>query len=102
MNKHTITLDIDTDTLKHLEDAVLVSYWHAAQINPAPFGDRDACRLAEDIGREIIRRFVAASTPLLWNHQGAHINSPGAILNQTVRAEALGRGRAQQPEKESA
>ena len=89
MSKHTITIDVDTDQLRHLEDVTLIAFWHAAQINPAPFGDRDACHLAEAIGREIVRRFISATTPPLWNHQGAHINAPGTAT--PARAQALGR-----------
>lgn len=71
---HTIAIQIERDTLEHLEDSYLAALWHTAQINPAPFGDREACEIAERIGREIIRRFLAAAPPLLWVHQGTHIN----------------------------
>jgi len=47
--------------------------WHVGQASPAPHGDRAAGELAERIGRigrEIIRRRLAASEPELWHHQG--------------------------------
>ena len=88
MSKHTIALEVDTDQLRHITDEALVAYWHAAQMSPAPFGDLDACRLVEAIGREIIRRFIVATPPPLWNHQGAHINAKHMWPAST--AEALG------------
>jgi hypothetical protein len=44
--------------------------WHLAQANPAPHGDRAAGELVERIGREIIRRWLQATPPELWRHQG--------------------------------
>ena len=70
--KTTITLAIDTGTLSHWDDRYLVSLWHAAQANPASIADAAAGDMAEAIGREIIRRLLANTPPLLWAHQGRH------------------------------
>lgn len=70
--KASITFEIDTAHLRSWSDSYLATLWHIAQANPAPIQDRDAGRLAEAIGREIIRRFLAATEPELWNHQGEH------------------------------
>lgn len=70
--KTAVTFEIDTDTLRNVTDTYLVNLWHVAQSNPAPMADRDAGRLAEQIGREIIRRFITERDPELWARQGAH------------------------------
>lgn len=70
--KTTITLAIDTADLRSLEDSYLAALWHAAQANPAPIENRDAGRLVEEIGREIITRWLAGTPALLWAHQGSH------------------------------
>lgn len=70
--KTRITIDIDTDALGNLTDTYLAALWHAAQANPAPIRDREAGAVAECIGREIIRRFLADTPPELWAHQGGH------------------------------
>jgi hypothetical protein len=67
-----ITIDICPDALQHIDSQFLAAYWHAAQVNPAADDDRDACRLVESIGREIIRRWLAATPPALWVRQGVH------------------------------
>lgn len=74
---YTITISPPKD-LTGLDDTYLVSLWHLSQINPAPFGDPEACGFAEKVGREIIRRFVEKVGPELWAVQGAHIGSPVA------------------------
>lgn len=68
--KTSITFDIDTDKLPHYTDSYLVQLWHVAQANPTDSKDRSAGELAENVGREIIRRFVMNMPPELWNHQG--------------------------------
>jgi len=70
--KMSITFPIDTDQLESFTDTYLAQLWHIAQANPAPIEDRDSGRLAEMIGREIIRRWLGASTPELFHHQGEH------------------------------
>lgn len=72
---YTITISPPKD-LTGITDTYLVSLWHLSQINPAPFGDPEACRFAEKVGREIIRRFIKNEGPELWAVQGAHIGSP--------------------------
>ena len=69
----TIKFKVNTDDLWHMEAAYLAQLWHIAQANPAPFGDVQACEFAELVGREIIRRWVCAESPVLWTHQGRHV-----------------------------
>jgi hypothetical protein len=69
---YTVTVQVPDD-LTGFTDVYLASLWHLSQVNPAPFGDPDACKFAEKVGREIIRRFVTNVGPDLWNHQGVHI-----------------------------
>lgn len=71
-NGYSITIVVP-ENLTSYTDTYLVSLWHLSQINPAKFGDPEACRFAELVGREIIRRFIAIIAPELWNHQGANI-----------------------------
>jgi len=71
--KHEVTLTIDTDNLGSYTDNFLSAAWHSIQASSATFGDPDMCNLAEYVGREIIRRWLAQQTPPLWNHQGVHI-----------------------------
>mgnify|MGYP001339102862 CR=1 FL=1 len=68
--KTTVTFEIDTADLRTIEDRYLASLWHVAQANPAPATDVDAARLAEDIGREIIHRWLTATPPELYARQG--------------------------------
>jgi hypothetical protein len=69
---HAITIEIDDARLGSYTDEFLAVCWHAAQHNPAPFGDSMAGDLTENIGREIIRRRLAGVKPELWHHQGRH------------------------------
>lgn len=75
---YAVTVQVPDDITGYT-DVYLVSLWHLSQINPAPFGDPDACQLAEKVGREIIRRFIGQVGPELWNHQGAHIGAEKRI-----------------------
>lgn len=87
--KASITFEIDTDGLRNFNDRYLASLWHIAQANPAdPFQDRDAGFLAERIGREIIRRFVAQIEPELWHHQGHHFDWGQLHLGGKKQADA--------------
>ena len=70
MGKIQITIEVDDAHLDSYQDAQLAMCWHLAQANPAPFGDRAAGELVERIGREIIRRWLQATPPELWRHQG--------------------------------
>ncbi len=65
-----IVFEIDQAALGGYSDSWLAALWHVGQANPAPHGDRAAGELAEGIGREIIRRWLAAAPPELWRHQG--------------------------------
>jgi hypothetical protein len=68
--RHQITIEVDEGRLDSYPDAHLAMLWHLAQANPAPHGDRAAGELVERIGREIIRRWLQATPPELWRHQG--------------------------------
>jgi len=68
--KTVISIEIDTDNLFHQTDEHVAQLWHVTQANPAPYGDLEAGQLAEYVGREIIRRWLADQAPALWVHQG--------------------------------
>jgi hypothetical protein len=70
--KHAITIEINEADLSRVTDERLALWWHVAQANPAPYGDAMACDLTEQIGREIIRRWLRTVEPELWHHQGRH------------------------------
>jgi hypothetical protein len=73
MGKVEITIVVDDGRLERYSTAHLATLWHVAQANPAdPFEDQAAGRLVEKIGREIIRRWLKATEPELWHHQGEH------------------------------
>lgn len=74
--KTAITIEVDTARLPHLEDRYLAALWHVGQANPAPISDRDAGAIAEEIGREIIRRWLERTGAELWAHQGRHAYLP--------------------------
>lgn len=83
--KTSITIAVDTDSLKTETDSQLASLWHVAQANPAdPFQDRAAGQLAEIVGREIIRRFLLNAPPELWKHQGGHFDWGKLHLNKPM------------------
>jgi hypothetical protein len=69
---HAITIEIDDDKLAGYADGFLAVCWHAAQHNPAGYGDYMAGELTERIAREIIRRWLKGIEPELWHHQGRH------------------------------
>ena len=72
-HKHQITIVIDEACLAGVTDECLAVWWHVAQANPADgFAASEPGDLAEKIGREIIRRWLADVRPELWNHQGRH------------------------------
>lgn len=70
--QHQITIEIDDAALGQVSDRQLAMFWHVAQANPASHGDPVAGALTERIGREIIRRWLAAAPAELWHHQGRH------------------------------
>jgi len=67
-----LTISFDPAHLDRYEDTFLATLWHLAQANPAALEDPDAGQTTERIGREIIRRWLKATPPELWNHQGHH------------------------------
>lgn len=81
----SITFQIDAEKLPHINDSYLAQLWHIAQANPAEFGDVTACDFAEHVGREIVRRWLAATPPELWHHQGGH-----AVSRTTSSTQAEG------------
>ena len=70
MTTHAITIEVDDAKLASYTDERLALCWHAAQANPAEYGDYMAGELVERIGREIIRRWLRDVPPELWHHQG--------------------------------
>lgn len=70
--KASITFEIDTQALSGYTDRCVSQLWHIVQANPAPIESRQAAELAELVGREIIRRFLLATEPELYAHQGHH------------------------------
>jgi hypothetical protein len=85
--KTTVSIEIDTDALTSTSDGYVAGLWHVAQANPAdPFTHPDAGRLAETIGREIIRRFLRRTEPELWHHQGSHFDWGKRHLESDLRA----------------
>ena len=64
--KATITINVDTDGLRNIEDSYLAALWHAAQAAPADLADRQACELVDDIGKEIVRRWLGQAPALLY------------------------------------
>jgi hypothetical protein len=71
--EHEITIAIDEASLPHATDQTLAVWWHVAQANPADgMAASEPGNLAETIGREIIRRWLAGVPPELWHHQGRH------------------------------
>lgn len=73
--KAQITITFDADELNIYTDQHLASLWHVAQVNPQDgFLNKEPGELAEKIGREIIRRFLAITQPPLWKHQGRHFH----------------------------
>ncbi|MDH1675842.1 hypothetical protein [Comamonas aquatica] len=80
MTTTSITFQIESDKLPHYTDAYLAQLWHIAQANPAPFGDAQACELAEQVGREIVRRWLATTPPELWHHQGRHASQSNILV----------------------
>ena len=63
-----IAIAIDDASLAGYTDEYLAVCWHAAQHNPAEYGDAMAGELVERIGREIIRRWLKDIPPELWHH----------------------------------
>jgi hypothetical protein len=80
--KTDITITLDTDALTSYTDQHLATLWHVAQANPMDgFKNSEPGQLAEKIGREIIRRFLASTPPELWSHQGRHFPQ-GRLMDQ--------------------
>jgi hypothetical protein len=71
--KKVINIEIDLDGLGSYTDEYLAVCWHVAQANPvSAFDSREPGDIAEQVGREIIRRWLASVPPALWNVQGRH------------------------------
>lgn len=58
--------------LPSFTDEYLCALWHISQVNPCDISEREAGDFAEQVGREIIKRFIAQTGPELWSHQGRH------------------------------
>ncbi len=70
--KITISIDIDTGKLRTFTNEHLSDLWHVAQANPAPISDMTAGELADEIGREIIRRWLKENPGNMYHHMGSH------------------------------
>ncbi|MGH3380397.1 MAG: hypothetical protein ACRDP6_37245 [Actinoallomurus sp.] len=68
---NAITIEVD-ENLSKVSDGRLMLLWHVAQANPVPLGDKSAGHLVQNIGREIIRRWLGSVPPALSHHQGHH------------------------------
>jgi hypothetical protein len=71
--KTTVTFNVDTESLGGYTDSYLVQLHHIAQANPAAFGDKDACALADAVKDEIVRRWLNEAPVELWSHKGGHV-----------------------------
>lgn len=72
-SKTTISIEVDVAMLSRYTASHLAMLWHVAQANPADgFENKEPSELAEKIGREIIRRWLAATEPEMYRHQGRH------------------------------
>lgn len=79
--KATVTFEIDTENLQCWTDQHLVQLFHIAQANPADgFKSREPGLLAQQIGGEIIRRFLKRTEPELWHHQAGNYDFGKAHL----------------------
>ncbi len=80
--KATVTIAIDTDDLQSLEDSALASFWHVSQVNPAPFGNLNACTLAEAVRTEIVRRWLQRAPVPLHAHRIDHIEIERRLFSE--------------------
>lgn len=72
MAKLTIGIEIDTDQLTRCSDSRLALLWDVAQANPVPLGDKDAGKISQQIGWEIIRRWLKSAPHEMYHHQAQH------------------------------
>lgn len=86
--KTTITFEIDPDNLQSYTDDYLAAYWHVSQANPASFGDKAACLLAESIKTEIVRRWLSLNPPMLYSHQACHVWLNDKLKNGSADAQS--------------
>jgi hypothetical protein len=73
MRKVTIAVEFDLDKLAGYSDEFLAQLWHLCQVNPAEFGDKQACWAAEAVQSEIVRRWLKQAPVALYRHQGSHV-----------------------------
>lgn len=64
-----VTLQIKRVDLGRVTDSTLATYWHVAQANPAPHGDKLAGEMVQWIGYEIVRRWLGGVSPEMYHHQ---------------------------------
>lgn len=69
-NPVSIKIEVDPDNLVNYPDEHLAALWYAAQANPEPAESGWPGRVAEEIGREIIVRWIRDTPIPVWNHQG--------------------------------
>lgn len=64
-----VTVTIKRGELSRVTDSTLALYWHVAQANPAPASDKHAGEMVQEIGWEIIRRWLGGVSPEMYNHK---------------------------------
>jgi hypothetical protein len=79
MASQQISIAFDLDKLGSYTDEYLAQLWHVCQANPAGFGDREACRTAEVVRFEIVRRWLKTAPVELYAHQGSHVATQARI-----------------------
>jgi hypothetical protein len=73
MRKVDISVSFDLDALFSYTDSHLAALHHLCQMNPAGFGDMEACDAAERVKAEIVQRWLAKVPPEMFNHQWRHV-----------------------------
>lgn len=70
-----ITIKIDTEGIRGYTDQYVATLWHIAQANPEDgYESPWPGKLVEEIGSEIIRRFVTRTEPELYHHKGSNFD----------------------------
>ena len=67
--KATISIEIDTNSLKSVEDSYLEQLWYVANIS-ARAGNTLGIKVSEDVIAEIVRRWLTSQPPSAWAHIG--------------------------------
>lgn len=91
MRKVVVTVEFDLDQLQGYTDEYLAHLWHVCQANPAEYGDRGACGMAEAVKFEIVRRWLQSAPVGLYNHQmrSTNLREAQEARDERRRAEAV-------------